>query len=268
MLDIKQSITLYNMMADRLEKSGKAPSQASVYREMVDFISECSTVEEAAKKIKNSKYFLAPSAALVKDKLTVLRDVAEESQLIDLVKVYDSKLAEIDEDVQNIYEAGYERTAQNIKIKYSETLEAFCHLYEVYVILSCDSAGDNEEKQSYINEIHDSLSKLSTPTSDFIQLTKNPKFRELIPATDQGYGKFVAAISDLSAFDFFHSKELDDIDREADAAWEEISSAKDMIKENGRNVLGNIKKSRVTVVSPKDENGHYEYINEVVNSNG
>lgn len=268
MNDIKQSIKLYNMMSDRFKKSGKAPYQTSIYSEIAEFMSDCSTAEEAAVKIRKSKYYLAPSVALIKDKLTVLRDMANEIGLSDLVTVYDQKLDEINEDPQEIYETGYERTAQNIKVKYSETVEAFCHIYQVYAILSCEISGDDEEKQSYLREIQESLSKLSTPDSSFLNLAGNPKFRELIPASDQGYDKFVMAINDLSAFDFAHGDETDCIDSESEAAWEDIKNAKNMIKKSGETYLENIRKSRVMVVSPQNKDGSYEYIDEVVKSHG
>lgn len=264
MNDIKKSIKLYNMMSSRLEKSGKAPYQAAIYSEIAEFMSDCPTAEDAAVKIKNSKYYLAPSVALIKDKLTVLRDVAHDIGLSDLVKVYDDKLAEIDEDIQKIYETGYERTAHNIKIKYYETVESFCHIYEVYLILSCEVSGDNEEKQSYLKEIQTSLEKLSTPDSSFINLAKNPRFRELIPATDHGYEDFVKTIVDLESFDYAHNDEIDKIQIEAETAWNDIKESKSLIKENGAQYLDKIRKSRVTVISPENEDGSYKYVDEVV----
>lgn len=264
MNDIKRSIDLYNMMATRFEKSGRAPNQAKIYREIADFMADCETAEEAAVKIKNSHYYLAPSVAIIKDKLMIFSGVAKDNQLDDLALVYDKKLAEIEEDPGQIYEAGYERTAQNIKIKYSETIDAFCHIYEVYLILSCDTAGDNEDKKSYINEISSSLSKLSTPSSDFGRLANISKFRELIPANDQGYDKFVQSIINLTNFDYIHAEELTDINSESELAWDDLNTVKDLITLNGAEYLDTIKKSRVTVVSPEDENGTYKFIDEEV----
>ncbi|NLF80612.1 MAG: hypothetical protein GX572_05415, partial [Clostridia bacterium] len=99
MRDIDKSLKLYGMMADRCEKSGYAPRQAQVYREMVIFMQDCATTAEAAAKIRSSKYFLAPGAALLQDKLAALAKASRENRMPDVADVYLKKIAEIDADV-------------------------------------------------------------------------------------------------------------------------------------------------------------------------
>lgn len=56
-------------MAKRCESSVFSANQAKIYSEMVEFISDCESVEDSMQKIKNSPYYLGPSVALMKDKL-------------------------------------------------------------------------------------------------------------------------------------------------------------------------------------------------------
>lgn len=116
MQDIDQAIELYKLMAKRCLDSGFAPYQGQVYTEMSDFMSDCTSAEEAMMKIKNSKYYLAPSVALMKDKLTALKNAALSHSMPIVADIYQHKLNEIDQNPAAIYETGYEKDAQNQKL--------------------------------------------------------------------------------------------------------------------------------------------------------
>lgn len=137
MLKLENSVKLYKMMHERCAASGFCEHQAKVYTEMVDFIAACDSVEDSMQKIKNSEYYLAPSAALVKDKLEAEKKFATQHDMQDLADVYDTKIREIDKDVNGMYTNDYSSKAQTIKSDYVNSLTAFGNIFVSYVTYNC-----------------------------------------------------------------------------------------------------------------------------------
>ena len=57
----------------------------------------------------------------------------------DVAEVYEKKLAAIDADQGEMYTAGYETTAQNIRSEYILTLQAFGEIYRAYTCYNPDN---------------------------------------------------------------------------------------------------------------------------------
>lgn len=264
MRDIDKALKLYGMMADRFEKSGLAPRQARVYREMAEFMQDCETAAEAAEKIKNSEFFLAPSAALLQDKLAALERASRENGMPDVADVYRQKIEEIDAAVEAMYETGYEMTARNLKSPYIQTYEAFSNIYDCYVTLSCCSADDAVTIKSAMQDLRESLGKLARPLSDFAGLAALPKFRDLIPATDAGYNRFVEAVPRLSAEGPDFAAEKRHVQEEFEKAAASLSSEKEAVMEAGRANREKVRRSQVLVIAPDSKSGAYSYENEEV----
>ena len=264
MRDIDKAVKLYGMMADRCEKSGFAPRQAQVYREMAELMHGCETTEEASVKIRNSKYWLAPGAARMQDKFAALEKASRENGMFDVAGVYQKKIAEIDADPRAMYETGCEQTAMNLKIPYIRTYEAFAQIYECYLILSCCNVHDERKIKSTIKNLNDSLTKLSKPSSDFAALAALDKFRELIPANDEGYACFVKAVPRLSANGPDFGAERKQIEEEFASMLEILSSEKNAVMETGKINRAKYKRSEVIVIPPDSKDGTYTYAGEEV----
>jgi len=262
--DIEKAILLYKEMAERFEKCGIAPHQAAVYGEMADFMADCETAAEASVKIKNSPYYLKPSVALMQDKFTILRNAAMENHMPELAEVYEKKLAEIEADNAAIYETGYEKTAQNVKIKYTHLWEQFARTYEHYVAVSCCAVGDKEKQEDALKDLRQSLAELSKSGEAFSQLAQKENFRKLILANDNGYEEFCREAELTASGGKDHSAVSAQMEEENKAAWEEVRSLKDVITQVGRENLKEVKTARTMVVSPDSKDGVYEYIGEEV----
>lgn len=267
MKEIDKALKLYTMMARRLEESGHAPRQARVYREMVEFMKDCETAAEAAEKIKNSPYYLAPGAALLQDKLAALERGARENDMDDVAEVYRKKIGEIDDDVQNMYVTGYEMTARNLKMPYIQTWEAFSTIYDCYVTLSCCSAADKVAIKSALKDLREALGRLTKPSAEFAALAALPRFRRLIPATDEGYRGFVEAVPRLASQGSDFAAEERQIEAELAKTRTLLSSnpaEKEAVEESGRDNFAKVKRSQVLVLAPDSKDGRYTYSGEEV----
>ena len=252
MRDIDKAVQLYNMMANRCETNGLSPRQARVYREMAEFMQSCETAAEAAEKIKNSKYYLAPSAALIQDKLAALEKAARENEMPDVADIYRQKIAEIYADNNAMYESGHATTALNKKTPYLNTISAFANLYTAY-LQYCTEHDDSR------SELNKQLSELSMPSADFRTLAAMEKFRALIPCSDEGYKDFVEEMPALAEKGIDITQETNMMRTEFDKAWETISAQKNEIIATGQINLATVKNTRVMVISPETKTGTYTF---------
>ncbi|MGI6168721.1 MAG: hypothetical protein ACOYI4_03255 [Christensenellales bacterium] len=264
MREIDKALKLYDMMAKRCEESGYAPRQAQIYREMVIFMQDCETAEEASAKIRNSKYFLAPSAALMQDKFAALEKASRENHMPDVAEVYRKKIEEIDADIGAMYETGYEMTARNLKIPYIQTCEAFSNIYNCYLTLSCCSLTNETLIQNTMKDLAESMGKLVKPSSDFTELSALPMFRALIPATDEGYAHFVRAVPALYANGPDFTAERQRVQQEYDETDSLLSGKKETVVRAGNESAAKIRRAQVVVIAPDSKAGSYTYMDEEV----
>lgn len=251
-------------MAERFEKSGYAPHQTQIYREMVQFLGGCETAAEATLKLKESKYSLALGAALVQDKLAALAKAALENDMPEAAVVYQDKIAEIDADVTAMYETGYEQTAKNIKIQYIQTYEAFADVFDCYLTLSGSVAGDEVVIQGALRDLNEALSRLVKPSADFTELAVLPRFRKLIPANDVGYSNFVRAVPLLQAKGPDFVAEMQQLKADFERTLPLIAPEQETLKNAAQVNLKKIKRSQVLVTPPIARSGGYVYSDEEV----
>jgi hypothetical protein len=262
--DIDKALKLYNMMAERCEKSGFAPRQAQIYREMAAFMQDCETAEDASAKIRSSKYFLAPSTALMQDKFAALEKASRENHMPDVADVYREKIEQIDADIGAMYETGYEMTARNLKIPYIQTCEAFSNIYNFYLTLSCVSVTNSALIQSTMKDLGEAMGKLVKPSSDFTELSALPMFRALIPATDEGYARFVRAVPALYADGPDFAAEKQRVQQEYDEIGSLLSEKKETVIRAGNESAAKVRRAQVMVIAPDTKSGSYTYIDEEV----
>lgn len=191
MLKLENSVKLYEMTRDRCGASEFCKHQAKVYAEMVDFIAACDSVEDSMQKIKNSEYYLAPSAALVKDKLEAEKKFALEHDMQDLADVYDTKIHEIDEDGSSMYTNDYSSKAQTIKFDYVNSLTAFGNIFVSYVTYNCSG------EDVHVSDIKKQEGYIKYPVSDFAEVAKLDIYRNLVTLNDEAYNKFVSDVCEI-----------------------------------------------------------------------
>ncbi|MBO5050125.1 MAG: hypothetical protein J6C41_06835 [Oscillospiraceae bacterium] len=263
MAGIEKAIELYTLMAQRCAREGLCPNQAQVYFEMADFMADCATAEEAMEKIKNSKYYTAPTGALIQDKLLSMKKAAEENNMSELAAIYSNKLHQIQQDETAIYDSGYEATAQAVKKKYTDTMDAFADIYRSYLRLSCCPPSDHIEMEDAIKDIRCGASKLNLPSSDFSALAVDAHFRKLIPCNDAGYDLFVKTVADIlggsNGIQDAMEEEGAQIRNEFELCFEKVAAAKDEIQEAGRINLAKTKATKVYVTAPDTLDGAYTY---------
>lgn len=230
-MDINKCIELYKMMAQRCENSGLAKNQAKVYYEMIDFIADCDSVEDSMSKIKNSKYYFAPSVALMQDKLNAWKSAAIENDMPEIVNEINKKLSKIELDNSEIYVAGYEQTIQKYKNEYINTMQAFASIFDSYL------AYVSTAKDYNLSDLQKHIKNLKRPSNNFEDLYKLKKFRNLIPVNDEGYKIFVGDIKNYINCGTLKSSVINDnfdIESNTKIAWDEIKDLKKDIIEIGK----------------------------------
>lgn len=243
MLSLEKSIELYKLMAERCKSSKFCQNQAQIYSEMIEFISDCEDINDAMGKIRNSKYYLAPSVALMKDKLEAWKCAAIDNEMHELKEIYSKKINEINNDEQEIYTTGYEQTAQNIKNNYLNTMQAFADIFPSYVAYLCSG------EETHKSDILKFTNIFTKPSNNFAELSKINSFRNLIPVDDKAYERFVIDISKLINNENIQTFEaISNFDVEDN--WEEISNCKEQIIDFGKNNNWNVDYSKEKVKAP------------------
>lgn len=264
MTDMEKILTLYRMMAERLEKSGRGARQAKVYREMIEFMKDCTSGEEAMKKIRGSKYYLAPSVAATEDMLLALRDAAKDTGMTDLKAVYDEKLAEIAADETAIYTAEYTEKARREKEAYLGTMEAFCFLFEDWSTIRMGDPKDRTALDSSVRSVRTHLAALKKPSMDFRTLAEDPAFRALIPLTDESYRTFVRELPEMAAGTYAAPQKSAVSEETFDREWREIEAHMDEIENAGRDYVSRTRNASVRVTAPDTAEGKYTFDHEQI----
>jgi len=253
-MSIEKSIELYELMINNLEKSAFGYNQVQVYKKIIELIKDCSTPLEANKKLKSSDYYLAPSIALMKDRFEAFKKANLEIEMGEIAKIYKDKIAEIDSNPNAAYETGYEQKANGIWAKHVNKLHAFSDIYASYIYFL---VADDEDHELNHRGLAHAFEKLSSLNGDFLELSKNKKFRDIIPINDKAYDNFIK-----NAPSYINSPpDFNQVDnKEVEMIFKKLNENKSKLEEIGKNYLNEVKTFGAIAVSPDDENGQYDYI--------
>ncbi|MCL2511339.1 MAG: hypothetical protein FWF09_04750 [Bacteroidales bacterium] len=261
---IEKAIQLYEMMAARFEKTGWSPSQAAVYAEIAEFMrNECATIDEATEKLKHSPLFLAPSVALMKDKINAYIRAAEDDKVRGVAEVYRQKLEEIERDPATMHDPAYFTAAQNLYIKYYAPIEAFKEIYNNYLQLEGNYdftthryAGGQFE--TLFLPFRMAFEQFERYENNLAECSHRPEFREVIPVSDASYKRFVndalryrSNPSDADPVTAYNAAE-----KRVEAIWSHLNG--EQITEKIKNYAG-VERGACLMVAPPDEHGDYEY---------
>lgn len=257
--DMDRINELYTHMAVRYGRSRFGKHQEKVYREIIDFMADCATVDEATAKLRNSEYYLEPSRAVTEDMLEAFIAFADEENMDDLKAVYESKMAEIKNDLNAIYDASYQEKAKYEKSLYYTTMEAFANTFVSWTSLLMTDITAADEINTYVNEIRGYVSLLKKPSSDITVLAQIPSFRELIPAEDSVIDMFAKSVDVIMRTGNVPVGNSAVSDEAVDAEWQKICSASAAVEDAGRYYLSGIRESYATAYAPDSADGRYTF---------
>ncbi len=264
MPEINDAVFLYTLYADRMQQSGFCPNQAQVYREMAELIKSCATVEESMEKIKNSKYYLAPSVALMQDKLSAQARAATENHMPKLAAVYEKKLEEISNNPSAMHTPGYTVDAQNIKTKYFEILDAFFGIYESYFLMHTCEPTNTELMARERANLQNHFATLAKEGVNFQEFAQVPEFRALILSNNSAYPHFTANAEAIAQNGINYSAAASQIQAEFAQEMEKVNAQQAEITAIGAQNLAHAATARAIAVPPENEHGSYTFIEEEV----
>ncbi len=268
MYTMEKSRLLYERMAKRMEESDKEIHQAKVYREILEMMKDYDDLEIFMTELESSSLYLAPSYAIVKDKCEAYRLAAIENEMMDVAKIYEDKLIELEENPVAVMEPGFYSKAGYLKGKYLEKMQDFVKLYMAYYQLKIAKAGSEgtyiEELNTYVNKLS-SYSGLGKFDGDFAQVSRLKEYRALIPATDEGYDKFIEETEKFLITSPNYTEESKIASHRTQEAWEEINKNKaEIILSLEENTIAKTKYALEIYLPPKDTAGSYSYVHEEV----
>ena len=256
---IKKAIALYEMMSARCLATGVAPNQAQIYAEMAEFMrNECDTIEQATQKIKNSRYYLAPSAALTKDKVLALLRAAEDDDIKGAAEVYRKKLAEIDQDPSSIHDATYLAAAHKYFIQHFERIHAFEEIHQRY--LETEACFEEILLDNHHQAIRDAFNKLESYGADFVECSSQAAFREALSIDDEAYKRFVVVAVAYRTQPPALAQQYNEARERVKNMLEKLNRSQ--IEQNARNSRSAV--GACLIVAPADEHGDYQYTELVI----
>lgn len=263
MNDLNKAIELYSLMAKRLENSNFTKNQAKTYREMVKLLQESNSMEDAEYKIKNSKYYLAPSVSKTIDTILIYKKIAIENDLNILIELCDKEMEKINSDQNSIYNSSFFKEAENILARYSQTIEGFISIFENYMNINFTNKEEENEVSKIIDNINNSFNMLILPSNDINELSSISLFRNLIPLNDDNYNKFINQVNEYKKGNYKNSNKTF-LEYDINNEWKEINSIKNLIINNKEEKSKNTSIKLSTAISPHDDKGVYIFKNEEV----
>ncbi len=265
MSNITTAINLYTMMVTRMEESTFCPNQAAVYRQTIELIKDCATAEEAMHTIKQSPLYLAPTTAIVKDKIRALMLAAEQNDMPDVAEVYRNKLAEIDLDNNTINDTAHHQKALRLKTRHLQQMQAFSSIYCNYLDFKASGLVATPSELTPYIDMKKAFDELKANGGKFHEVAQKPHFRALIRANDEGYKLFLSEAHSLLTSLPDHSSEIKSLSDEANAQFAKIKEHKSEIMAHGNTAYINRgKASEVIIAPPADKNHPYTFINEEI----
>ena len=253
---IEKAIQLYEMMAARFEETGWSPCQAAVYAEMAEFMrKECSSLEDATEKIKNSHLYTAASVALVKDKINAYIRAAEDDEIEGMAEVYRQKLDEIERDPTAIYDSAYFTTAHNIYVKHFSRIYAFQDIYQCYLDMERNYEFSGERFEIVHLPLRMAFEQLERYEGNFTDCANRPEFREVIPVGDEAYRRFVRDALHYRSNPPDPAMRNKEARKRVDEVWSRFNN--EDIKQKITLLKGGC--GACLMIAPPDEHGDYEY---------
>ena len=255
---IKRTIYMYELMKERCRKNGYSENQEKAYTNIINIISNCKTEEEIMKIFKDDPSIYEEVAkALVLDKLNASLKAAKENDYKELEDIYSQRYKEVENDYKKAFETGYENKVLLFFNKHSKKIRIFMDIFYSYILYK----GSHPEEKN-LEKIKELCIELENMEVSFKKLTQIDEFRKCIDLKDSEYNEYVKDVEVLINTKFDNSDFNSVVNNKFEKAWESLKDKETFMKEIGLSELKNTYRASFLVVSPEDENGKYEFINE------
>ncbi len=267
MFTMEKSRVLYEMMAERMENESREKYQAAIYREILDMMKKYDDVEAFAADLQKSPLYLAPSQALVKDKCAAYKEAATERKMVDVAKIYEDKINELEEKPENYVDPSFYISANKLKEKYLEKMDDFKNIYTNYYSIKMCQSGSEDEYEKDLREAFDSIEKnngLGYYDGDFVAVSNLKEFRNMIDISDEAYNKFVEEANSFRENSPRHDEEFKKSAIDVEKEFEAIVNKKSEVMAAGEKTMKKMKYALEIYEPPKNKDGKYEYVFEEV----
>lgn len=251
-----KAVELYETIARRLEAGGHAPHQLKAYRDVLELMKSCNTLDEQMIKIKNSPFYTAVGEALMMDKLEAWKQAMETLHYDDAAKVLEEKIAEIEKDPTRAYSTGYEQKVMACVNRHSNIRSYLLEMAKSYMSVATMDPSDTLSSKE-IESIKRNYSYLNNCNITFAQAVEDGKYTEGLGLTEQGMAKFAMDIPKIvngtwSGEKAYPPENIED-------AWNQLQQRKAELKAVAEREVAKTNRAACIAVPPADRNGKYQY---------
>lgn len=255
---LKQSLELYRLMLERMEKSGHAPHQVDYYKECIEFTKTFKTGEEAMANMRKSHLFTAGGDAFALDDIINRKWAAEKNKEEELIELYSNRYNEIKDNPKVIMDYNktmdFTRKVQDLEIKISRRRENFLQVFQGYFEMKMEIQGSDDYRKA-LAKLQGGYEKMEADGKPFFEAATEDKFRNLLFIPDEGYKLFLKDVEQIIENPNVNQSDEND----AESQWEELKANKEEIKQIGERELKKYRRGCCFCESPKDVNGKYTY---------
>ena len=196
MSDTTATKELYGRYVQRFGRCQRTPYQAAYYREWLDLLDACSSIEEAEEKAKSNGLYSGGATAVAKDRVFADSQAAEKMGWTDVAELCDDIIRRIEADPYYTFtHSNLWGDIQARKNGWLRTLDGFHRLFVDFM----EYDDTRSEPGKALSGIAEDLKMLSKPSADFATLAALPQFRALIECSDAYYQDFVDTIIKAAA---------------------------------------------------------------------
>lgn len=247
----------YNLIAERCEKSGLAPHQAQVNRELAALAPQAASAEDMQEKMKAGGYYEKPAQAVYLDKMAVLAKAAEDNGHPELAKIYRERYTEVQADFSKAFVTGYEQKVSAFNIRQNNILNAFYDIFMYWITWMTEDTYNRNSGRTAAS-IKECCTKLEALHTSFAATAADPFFRKHIELDEKNYAAFAAAIPGIITTGPDQAAQ-DALEKEFARVWAIVRDKKTEIQAIGKREEAKSKRSVWMVIPPKDADGEYEF---------
>jgi len=257
--NIEKSARYYQLVIDRLEKSGRAPRQLEVYRKILAEVKDSASREEIEERLKKTGLDLAPGNALVQDKVFAHHEAARDAGQEDIANVYREYHDKMTANPGETYalSAEYPEKLKPFFEKNNAVLSALVDLYTSYCMLRFTHSSLDTIRKKYIDRINAELKKIEEAGLTFAKAIALPYFRDHIPP--ETADDFAARIPEMASWSPKDEAGERELQEQARSALEELKDKKDELKTIRDEEEARKKRSMYSAVAAGNEEGEYLY---------
>ena len=258
MKKLEQSLELYRLMLERMEKSGHAPHQVDYYKECIEFTKSCKTGDEAMAKMRKSHLYTGGGDAFALDDIFNRKWAAETNKEEELIELYSNRYEELKNNPKLVMD--YNKTmdltkkVQELEVKISRRRDNFVQVCQGYFEMKMEIEG-SEDYNKALAKLQGGYGKMEADGKPFFEAAKEDKYRNLLFIPDEGYKIFLEEVKETIA----NPNVIQAEESDKEGQWADLKANMEEIKQIGEGELKKYRRGACFCESPKDINGKYTY---------